>query len=72
MAAPQAKSGRGQMDKSYRSLEDDGTQMKKGLLDRDDPFGDPFGDDNDTPYQERPRMECEANFLALAQNVDLT
>ncbi|ORX40626.1 hypothetical protein BD324DRAFT_611568 [Kockovaella imperatae] len=40
----------------YRSLADDGTHAKKGLLDSNDPFGDPFADDNDTPLGEKQRM----------------
>lgn len=40
----------------YRSLDNDGLG-KKGLLDPNDPFGDPFADD-ETPAQEKPRMEC--------------
>ena len=32
------------------------------MLDPDDPFGDPFADDNDTPMQERPRMHCECGI----------
>ncbi|WWC64596.1 uncharacterized protein I303_107207 [Kwoniella dejecticola CBS 10117] len=45
--------------REYASLEDEfGTsQGKKGLLDPNDPFGDPFADDNDTPVQENRRMQ---------------
>lgn len=49
-------SGRGDR---YSSL-DDGGHGKKGLLDPNDPFGDPFaGEDDDTPMHEKPRMGCE-------------
>ncbi|WVW86142.1 hypothetical protein I302_108183 [Kwoniella bestiolae CBS 10118] len=50
--------------RDYEALEDDllGTSApggRKGLLDPNDPFGDPFADDNDTPIQENRRMQCE-------------
>lgn len=36
-------------------MDDEGS---KGLLDPNDPFGDPFGDDNaTTPRHEKQRME---------------
>ncbi|RXK40501.1 hypothetical protein M231_02153 [Tremella mesenterica] len=40
----------------YAQLDDEPVS-KKGLLDADDPFGDPFADDDDTPAVERPRMQ---------------
>lgn len=45
----------------YSALRDDGAHGKKGLLDPNDPFGDPFADD-DTPLQEKPRMGCAYAF----------
>ncbi|WVR00260.1 hypothetical protein IAU59_007403 [Kwoniella sp. CBS 9459] len=46
--------------REYASLEDDYPQGRSGLLDPNDPFGDPFADDNDTPIQEKKRMQCES------------
>ena len=46
---------------AYRALEQQGGQGRKGLLDPNDPFGDPFADENDTPMQERPRMQCKSH-----------
>ena len=41
-------------------MEDDSSSVhRSGLLDPNDPFGDPFADDNDTPLQENKRMQCE-------------
>lgn len=45
---------------AYRSLEEEGGVGRKGLLDPNDPFGDPFADDIETPVQERQRMNCES------------
>ncbi|OCF38205.1 hypothetical protein I317_07245 [Kwoniella heveanensis CBS 569] len=45
--------------REYASLEDDYPQGRSGLLDPNDPFGDPFADENDTPIQEKKRMQCE-------------
>lgn len=44
---------------TYQSLEDE--FGSKGLLDPNDPFGDPFADDEEatTPHQEKPRQECK-------------
>jgi len=45
-------------------LEDDSSSIhRSGLLDPNDPFGDPFADDNDTPLQENKRMQCESTCL---------
>ncbi|WWC71991.1 uncharacterized protein I206_105950 [Kwoniella pini CBS 10737] len=56
-----AGGGRQASQRDYASLEDEfGTSLgqgKKGLLDPNDPFGDPFADDNDTPIQENRRMQ---------------
>ncbi|WVF73079.1 hypothetical protein IAT40_007898 [Kwoniella sp. CBS 6097] len=49
--------------REYASLEDDYPQGRSGLLDPNDPFGDPFADDNDTPIQEKKRMQCEYSPL---------
>jgi hypothetical protein len=46
---------------AYRSLEEEGGVGRKGLLDPNDPFGDPFADDIETPVQERQRMNCESS-----------
>ncbi|KAL1412733.1 hypothetical protein Q8F55_000480 [Vanrija albida] len=45
---------------TYQSLEDE--FGSKGLLDANDPFGDPFADDEEvtTPHQEKPRQEWAA------------
>ncbi|OCF61240.1 hypothetical protein L486_00886 [Kwoniella mangroviensis CBS 10435] len=48
--------------RDYEALDDDftggaGGGNRKGLLDPNDPFGDPFADDNDTPIQENRRMQ---------------
>ena len=40
---------------SYSQLD----EGRSGLLDPNDPFGDPFADENDTPQVEKRRMECE-------------
>ena len=55
MAAPKAASSskRDSKHQAYSTLEDDGAQGKRGLLDSSDPFGDP----DDTPIGERP-MQC--------------
>ena len=45
-------------NRQYRSLEEEGGLGRKGLLDPNDPFGDPFADD-ETPMQEKQRMTCE-------------
>jgi hypothetical protein len=47
--------------REYASLEDDVDPRggRQGLLDPNDPFGDPFADDMETPVQEKPRMQCE-------------
>lgn len=44
---------------AYRALEEESGHGRKGLLDPNDPFGDPFADETDTPMQDRPRMQCE-------------
>ncbi len=43
---------------SYRAVEEESGHGRKGLLDPNDPFGDPFADGLETPMQERPRMQC--------------
>jgi len=49
-----------QQNREWASLEDDSSSIhRSGLLDPNDPFGDPFADDNDTPLQENKRMQCE-------------
>ena len=52
--------GAGKQDRGYATLEDDG-HGKRGLLDPNDPFGDPFADDADTPHHEKQRMQCESS-----------
>jgi hypothetical protein len=47
----------------YQALDDN--VGRRGLLDPDDPFSDPFGDD-ETPAQEKPRMECECHLAVDA------
>jgi hypothetical protein len=42
----------------YSSLGDDNEYGRAGLLDDNDPFGDPFAGD-ETPVHERSRMQCE-------------
>lgn len=59
----------GSSSKQYAALEDDG-HGKRGLLDPNDPFGDPFADDNDTPHQEKQRMQCESADQALSDAND--
>lgn len=51
----------------YAALEEEGG--KQSLLSADDPFGDPFADDNAarTPQHEKQRMECE--FSSIARSV---
>lgn len=51
-------------DRGYAALDEE-KQSRGGLLDPNDPFGDPFADEADTPMQEKPRMQCE---LGLARN----
>lgn len=48
----------------YAALEEEGG--KQGLLSADDPFGDPFADDNAarTPQHEKQRMECKSDYQA--------
>ncbi|KAK8853196.1 hypothetical protein IAR55_003898 [Kwoniella newhampshirensis] len=52
VAAPAKKASR-----DYATLDDDYGQGKSGLLDPNDPFGDPFADEGDTPMQEKQRMQ---------------
>ena len=52
-------SGSSRYDTGYAALEED-KQSRGGLLDPNDPFGDPFADETDTPMQEKPRMQCES------------
>nr|XP_031860429.1 uncharacterized protein CI109_004039 [Kwoniella shandongensis]KAA5527501.1 hypothetical protein CI109_004039 [Kwoniella shandongensis] len=52
VAAPAKKASR-----DYANLDDDYGQGKSGLLDPNDPFGDPFADEGDTPMQEKQRMQ---------------
>jgi len=50
-----------QQNREWASLEDDSSSVhRSGLLDPNDPFGDPFADDNDTPLYENKRMQCES------------
>ncbi|WVQ84468.1 hypothetical protein IAT38_006620 [Cryptococcus sp. DSM 104549] len=45
-------------DREYATLDDHFGQGKSGLLDKEnDPFGDPFADEADTPVQEKQRMQ---------------
>nr|ODN91769.1 hypothetical protein L203_01020 [Cryptococcus depauperatus CBS 7841] len=55
----QAHTGREKTSTSeYATLEDD--HNNKGLLEEDEnPFGDPFADEQDTPVQEKQRLQCE-------------
>ncbi|GFZ48656.1 hypothetical protein JCM24511_06405 [Saitozyma sp. JCM 24511] len=47
-----------QRPRDYAALDEEtGTQGRHGLLDPNDPFGDPFADEQDTPVQEKPRMQ---------------
>ena len=62
VAKPKGHARSGSKSQAYTSLEDDG-HAKKGLLDPNDPFGDPFADDNDTPVGEKQRMTCELNLV---------
>jgi hypothetical protein len=49
-----------QRPRDYAALDEEtGAQGRHGLLDPNDPFGDPFADEQDTPVQEKPRMQCE-------------
>lgn len=49
-------------DREWATLDDDQSSIHRGgLLDPNDPFGDPFADDNDTPVHERQRMQCESS-----------
>lgn len=51
---------RQQQNREWASLDDDASSIhRSGLLDPNDPFGDPFADDNDTPLQENKRMQCK-------------
>lgn len=63
--APAAAAKRGSV--SYRTLEEEGGHGRKGLLDPNDPFGDPFADvdELETPIQERPRMQCECSTAGV-------
>jgi hypothetical protein len=46
-------------NREWASLDDDQSSIHRGgLLDPNDPFGDPFADDNDTPLHEKQRMQC--------------
>jgi hypothetical protein len=68
-AAP-APQQRQQQNREWASLDDDASSIHRGgLLDPNDPFGDPFADDNDTPLQERQRMQCKSNDILLAQKL---
>ena len=56
---------RQQQNREWASLDDDASSIHRGgLLDPNDPFGDPFADDNDTPLQERQRMQCKLSLIA--------
>lgn len=63
---PYGSSSRHPDPAGYAALEEEGG--KQGLLSADDPFGDPFGDDNAarTPQHERQRMECKCGFEIAA------
>lgn len=60
-----SRSRRQSMKQEYRSLDDDnGKQGRRTrLLDPNDPFGDPFADDGETPQQEKRRMQCGSCVL---------
>lgn len=61
MAKSQPKAESSTRDREWAALDDDQSSINQsGLLDPNDPFGDPFADDNDTPIHERQRMQCES------------
>lgn len=55
--------------REYASLEDD-FSGKSGLLAKEDdnPFGDPFADELDTPVQEKQRLQCEWCKICLSED----
>lgn len=58
-------------NREWASLDDDASSIHRGgLLDPNDPFGDPFADDNDTPLQERQRMQCKLARSAVRDEAD--
>jgi hypothetical protein len=59
-APAQASKQNPHQNREWASLEDDQASVHRGgLLDPNDPFGDPFADDNDTPLHEKQRMQCK-------------
>lgn len=59
LAGQKAKPTQGR-DREWATLDDDQSGVQRGgLLDPNDPFGDPFAADDDTPLHERQRMQCE-------------
>lgn len=54
-----ASAPRAYAQQDYQALDDN--VGRAGLLDPDDPFSDPF--DDETPAQEKPRMECQSPSL---------
>lgn len=56
--------------REYASLEDD-YPGQSGLLEKEDdnPFGDPFADELDTPVQEKQRLQCECglSFIGIGR-----
>lgn len=52
--------------REYASLEDD-YPGQSGLLEKEDdnPFGDPFADELDTPVQEKQRLQCECGLSLI-------
>lgn len=63
MAGQKAQPKANTRDREWATLDDDQSSIhRSGLLDPNDPFGDPFADDNDTPMHERQRMQCESCY----------
>lgn len=57
--APQAR------EREWATLDDDQSSIHRGgLLDPNDPFGDPFAADDDTPMHERQRMQCGSSLAS--------